>query len=111
MAPSSPVGPAPGGTTVSRAGPDAVMPCRLPISLNTGVPPNRVAGRGGLSTELSEQDRSSKLRDYRMVRRAENITGTRQRIVEATVALHGSIGPAATTVSAIAEAAGVTRLT
>ena len=36
---------------------------------------------------------------------------TRQRIVEATVELHGSVGPAATTIAAIAEAAGVTRLT
>jgi AcrR family transcriptional regulator len=36
---------------------------------------------------------------------------TRQRIVEATVELHGSVGPASTTIAAIAEAAGVTRLT
>ena len=46
-----------------------------------------------------------------MGKRADNVTGTRQRIVEAAVALHGTIGPAATTVSAVAEAAGVTRLT
>jgi AcrR family transcriptional regulator len=46
-----------------------------------------------------------------MRRRAENVTATHLRIVEATVALHGTVGPAATTVSAIAEAAGVTRLT
>ena len=66
---------------------------------------------GGTSTPLSEQQRSSNSRVYRMARRADNVTGTRQRIVEATVALHGTVGPAATTVSAIAEAAGVTRLT
>lgn len=36
---------------------------------------------------------------------------TRRRIVEATVALHEEVGPAATTVSAIAERAGVQRLT
>lgn len=36
---------------------------------------------------------------------------TRQRIVEATVALHEEVGPAATTISAIAERAGVQRLT
>ena len=36
---------------------------------------------------------------------------TRRRIVEATVALHEEIGPAATTISAIAERAGVQRLT
>lgn len=46
-----------------------------------------------------------------MRRRAEQVDQTRQRIVEATVALHGSVGPAATTIAAIAEAAGVTRLT
>ena len=46
-----------------------------------------------------------------MRRRAEQIGQTRQRIVEATVALHGSVGPAATTIAAIAERANVTRLT
>ena len=46
-----------------------------------------------------------------MRRRAEQVDQTRQRIVEATVELHGSAGPAATTIAAIAEAAGVTRLT
>ena len=46
-----------------------------------------------------------------MRRRAEQVDQTRRRIVEATVELHGSVGPAATTIAAIAEAAGVTRLT
>jgi AcrR family transcriptional regulator len=46
-----------------------------------------------------------------MRRRAEQVDQTRQRIVAATVELHGSVGPAATTIAAIAEAAGVTRLT
>lgn len=36
---------------------------------------------------------------------------TRRRIVQATVALHEEIGPAATTISAIAQRAGVQRLT
>jgi len=36
---------------------------------------------------------------------------TRQRITEATVSLHQQVGPAATTVSAIADTAGVTRAT
>ena len=36
---------------------------------------------------------------------------TRQRIIEATVELHGSLGMARTTISAIAEKAGVQRLT
>jgi AcrR family transcriptional regulator len=46
-----------------------------------------------------------------MRRRAEQVDHTRQRIVEATVELHGSVGPAATTIAAIADRAGVTRLT
>jgi AcrR family transcriptional regulator len=46
-----------------------------------------------------------------MRRRAEQVDQTRQRIVEATVDLHGSVGPAATTIAAIADRAGVTRLT
>ncbi len=46
-----------------------------------------------------------------MRRRAEQVGQTRQRIVEAAVTLHGSVGPAATTVAAIADLAKVTRLT
>jgi AcrR family transcriptional regulator len=57
---------------------------------------------------LTEQPGS---RPYRMRRRAEQVDQTRQRIVAATVELHGSVGPAATTVAAIADRAGVTRLT
>jgi AcrR family transcriptional regulator len=60
---------------------------------------------------LSEQSRSANPRNYRMRKRADDVAGTRQRIVEAAVRLHGTIGPAATTVSALAEEAGVTRLT
>jgi len=50
-------------------------------------------------------------RAYRKRRRAELEAETRRRITEATVELHGSIGPARTTVSAIAERAGVQRAT
>src|SRR5689334_23081270 len=50
-------------------------------------------------------------RKYELRQRAEARAVTRQRIVDATVALHGSVGPAATTISAIAERAGVQRLT
>jgi AcrR family transcriptional regulator len=46
-----------------------------------------------------------------MRKRAEQVDQTRQRIVEAAVHLHGTIGPAATTIAALAEQAGVTRLT
>ena len=50
-------------------------------------------------------------RTYQKKRRAEREAETRQRIVEAMVALHREIGPARTTISAIAERAGVERLT
>lgn len=46
-----------------------------------------------------------------MRKRAERIDDTRLRIVEATVALHGTVGPAGTTVMGIAGRAGVTRVT
>ena len=46
-----------------------------------------------------------------MRRRAEQIDETRQRITEAAVRLHTSVGPASTTISAVADEAGVTRLT
>ena len=50
-------------------------------------------------------------RPYQLKRRAERQDETRRRIVEAAIALHQSIGPAATTVSEIAERAGVGRVT
>ena len=46
-----------------------------------------------------------------MRRRAELVDGTRQRITAATVRLHTTVGPAHTSIAAVAEEAGVTRLT
>jgi AcrR family transcriptional regulator len=50
-------------------------------------------------------------RPYRMKRRAELEARTRLRITESAVALHGTVGPARTSISAIAEHAGVRRST
>lgn len=50
-------------------------------------------------------------RTYTLKRRAEQQAETRRRIVEAAVDLHGSIGPAQTTISMVAERAGVQRHT
>src|SRR5689334_12771363 len=50
-------------------------------------------------------------RKYQKKRRAEQESETRRRIVEAVYALHREIGPARTTIKAIAERAGVERLT
>ncbi len=50
-------------------------------------------------------------RRYRLRARADAVARTRQRITRAAIELHGSVGPAATTMSAVAERAGVTRAT
>src|SRR5688500_8925045 len=50
-------------------------------------------------------------RPYRKRARAEQEEATRERITEATVRLHGSVGPARTTVAGIAREAGVQRAT
>ncbi len=50
-------------------------------------------------------------RPYRMKARAERQAETRRRIVEAAVELHTTLGPARTSISAIAERAGVQRHT
>jgi AcrR family transcriptional regulator len=54
---------------------------------------------------------SDQKRPYRMTRRAELEAQTRLRITESAAALHERLGPARTTVSAIAERAGVRRST
>jgi AcrR family transcriptional regulator len=59
----------------------------------------------------SEQMRSIKSRPYHMRRRAEQVDETRQRITEAAVRLHTTVGPAHSSIAAVAEEAGVTRLT
>jgi AcrR family transcriptional regulator len=50
-------------------------------------------------------------RKYELKKRAERLEDTRRRIVEATVELHRTGGPAATQVSEIARRAGVQRVT
>jgi AcrR family transcriptional regulator len=54
---------------------------------------------------------SDQKRQYRMKRRAELEEQTRLRITESAVALHQEVGPAQTSISAIAERAGVRRST
>ena len=54
---------------------------------------------------------SDQKRPYRMTRRAELEEETRLRITEATMALHEELGPARTSISAVAERAGVRRST
>jgi AcrR family transcriptional regulator len=54
---------------------------------------------------------SHQTRPYRKTRRAELEEQTRRRITESTVALHEELGPARTSISAVAERAGVRRST
>src|SRR5687768_9579936 len=54
---------------------------------------------------------SDRKRPYRKTRRAELEDQTRRRITESAVALHEQLGPARTSISAVAERAGVRRST
>jgi AcrR family transcriptional regulator len=50
-------------------------------------------------------------RQYRQSLRSEKTASTRQRIVEAAIELHGTVGPANTSLSAVARKANVSRPT
>src|ERR1044072_8984781 len=54
---------------------------------------------------------SSEKRKYELRRRADGMEATRRRIAEAAMELHGSVGPARPSLSAVAERAGVQRHT
>ena len=60
---------------------------------------------------MANESTSTKERTYRKRARAEQEEATRRRITEAAVKLHGSVGPAHTTVSGVAKEAGVQRAT
>jgi AcrR family transcriptional regulator len=60
---------------------------------------------------MTTQTQQTAPRPYRKRKRAESELKTRQRITEAAVALHQTVGPARTSVKAIAERAGVDRAT
>src|SRR3954465_14420357 len=57
-------------------------------------------------TQMTDEKRT-----YRMKARAEAQEATRRRITESAVELHGTLGPARTSMSAVAERAGVRRST
>lgn len=60
---------------------------------------------------MSNESSTTTRRRYQQRKRAELQEQTRRRITQAAVELHGSVGPARTTISAIAERAGVRRAT
>ena len=59
---------------------------------------------------MATESRPTKRR-YEKRARAAKEEATRRRVIDAAIALHGTVGPARTTVSAIAERAGVRRAT
>jgi len=58
---------------------------------------------------MSRESRSK--RKYELKQRAAEMAETHRRITEAAIELHGTIGPARTTLSAVAQRAGVERRT
>src|SRR5258705_2684730 len=60
---------------------------------------------------MTEQKNSTPQRAYRMGRGREGLDAMRQRIAEAAFELHATVGPARTSISAVAERAGVQRHT
>jgi len=60
---------------------------------------------------LSDHQSPAPKRTYQKTKRALDEWRTRERIIDAAEYLHGSIGPARTTVTAVADRAGVTRAT
>jgi AcrR family transcriptional regulator len=64
-----------------------------------------------MSKQIERAAEQPAKRPYRKRRRAAAEEETRRRITEATVELHGSVGPANTTFSAVAARAGVQRAT
>jgi AcrR family transcriptional regulator len=54
---------------------------------------------------------TSPRRKYELKKRAEEMAETHRRITEAAIELHGTLGPARTTMSAVAKRAGVERRT
>jgi AcrR family transcriptional regulator len=61
-------------------------------------------------TSMSAETEPTKRR-YEKRARAAQEEATRQRVIDAAIELHGTVGPARTTISAIAERAGVRRAT
>jgi AcrR family transcriptional regulator len=63
-----------------------------------------------IADTLVSRERRPK-RKYELKKRAAEMAETHQRITEAAIALHGSVGPSRTTMSAVAARAGVERRT
>jgi AcrR family transcriptional regulator len=60
---------------------------------------------------MSREISATSTRRYELRKRAQTMATTRRRITEAAVHLHGTIGPARTSITAVAQQAGVQRQT
>ncbi len=69
------------------------------------------ARRYGKIDDTIMSHESSTKRKYELKQRAEEMAETHLRITEAAIELHGTLGPSRTTMSAVAERAGVERRT
>src|SRR6185312_12460753 len=78
---------------------------------NSAVQRSSSVGNAARSVKIHCTVPSSQKRKYELRRRAEGMEDTRRRIAEAAMELHGSVGPARTSLSAVAERAGVQRHT
>ena len=104
--------PSPGWMTVSSGWSTSVMVSPPSVALrDTVMYHQRVDPKRTVVNTLSEQGRSTNSRGYRKVKRADDEQRTRARIVDAAEELHGTVGPAGASISAIADKAGVTRAT
>jgi AcrR family transcriptional regulator len=72
------------------------------------IPPSQQYGK--IDDTIVSHEMPSR-RKYELKKRAEQMGETRQRITEAAIELHGTLGPSRTTLSAVAERAGVERRT
>jgi AcrR family transcriptional regulator len=72
------------------------------------IPPSERYGK--IDDTIMSHEMPTK-RKYELKKRAEQMGETRLRITEAAIELHGSVGPSRTTLSAVAERAGVERRT
>src|SRR4051812_26060245 len=79
--------------------------------MNAAAPYRNAAGCVKIHRTLMTTETASTKRRYEKRARAAAEEATRQRIIEAAIGLHGTIGPARTTISGIAERAGVRRAT
>jgi AcrR family transcriptional regulator len=67
--------------------------------------------RAGTCVKIDRTRMADEKRPYRKKRRAELEAETRMRITESAMELHGTLGPSRTSMSAVAERAGVRRST